>query len=79
MDSKDTLSFSLKRANPLLIKQGLLQNNVKKIRNNIDSDLIDQFKDRMNDEHVLNLQKKDFKRFGKSRKISYQGEDSMDD
>lgn len=60
MDSKDTLSFSLKRANPLLIKQGLLQNNVKKIRNNIDSDLIDQFKDRMNDEHVLNLQKKRF-------------------
>lgn len=79
MESKDTLQFSLSRANPILIKQGLLQNNVKKIRNSIDSDLIDHFKDRLNEDHLLNLPKKDFKRFGKSKKIAYQGEDSMDD
>lgn len=79
MESKDTLQFSLNRANPFLIRQGLLQNNVKKIRNSIDSDLIDQFKDKLSVDHKLNLPKYNLSRFSQAKKMSYQGLDSMDD
>lgn len=73
MNSSDTLNFNLARTNPLVVRQGLLQDKLKKMRTSIDSDLIDQFKDRMIDEHRVNLPTKDFKRFGKAKGMAYQG------
>lgn len=71
--NSDTLVFNLQRKNPLTVRQGLLEDNVKKIRTSIDSDLIDQFKDRMMEDIQINLPTKDFKRFGKAKAMAYQG------
>lgn len=79
MNSSDTLNFNLARTNPLVVRQGLLQDNLKKIRSSIDSDLIDHFKDRMAGDHKLNLPTNDFKRFGKAKAMAYQGVIEDDD
>lgn len=71
MNSSDTLNFNLARTNPLVVRQGLLQDKLKKMRTSIDSDLIDQFQDRMVDEHRINLPTNDKKRFGKAKALAY--------
>ena len=73
MNSSDTLNFNLARTNPLVVRQGLLQDKLKKMSTSIDSDLIDQFQDRMVDEHRINLPTKDFKRYSKARDMAYKG------